>query len=139
MRSPLDGGSVFEQVLTREEAFNGRNSELLPDLIVITRDPRFVPLEGRSSSGVFVPSTTTSGAHAPYGIFIAAGEGIQAGVKIDTAHLRDIAPTALYAMDEPLTEDMDGRALQEIFTSQITIARPLRREGSSYRDGILDN
>jgi predicted AlkP superfamily phosphohydrolase/phosphomutase len=135
LRSPFDGGPAFEQVLTREEAFNGRYAELLPDLIVVTRDPRLVPLEGRSPGGVFVPSTTTSGAHAPYGIFIAAGDGIRQGVRIETAHLRDIAPTALYAMDEPLTEDMDGRALQEIFTLEVNSERAIRRLGSSYRDG----
>ena len=86
-----------------------------------------------------MPSTTTSGAHAPYGIFIAMGEGIRQGARIETAHLRDIAPTALYAMDEPLTEDMDGRALQEIFTSELNSSRTIRREGSSYRDGAQDS
>jgi predicted AlkP superfamily phosphohydrolase/phosphomutase len=138
LRSPIDGGPVFEQVLTRDETFNGRYSNLLPDLIVITRDPRFVPLEGRSTGGVFVKSTTTSGAHSPYGIFIACGDGIRQGVKIENANLRDIAPTALYAMDEPLTEDMDGRALQEIFSSDVNNAQPLQRQGSSYRDGVQD-
>ncbi|MEW6732616.1 MAG: alkaline phosphatase family protein [Acidobacteriota bacterium] len=135
LQSPLDGEPIFAQVLTREEAFQGRYTELLPDLVVITRDPRFVPLEGRSPGGVFLPSTTTSGAHSPYGIFIAAGDGIRAGVRIENAHLRDVAPTALYAMNEPLTEDMDGRVLQEIFQSEVNIARPIRRQGSSYRDG----
>lgn len=133
LRSPVDGEPVFEQVLLRAQAFTGRYAELLPDLIVVTRDPRFVPLEGRSPGGVFVPSSTTSGAHAPYGIFIAHGDGIQRGVKIKNAHLRDIAPTALYALDEPVTEDMDGRVLQEIF--ETSWSRPVQRQGSSYREG----
>lgn len=139
LRSPLDGEPAFEQILTREEAFNGQYSDSMPDLIVVTRDPRLVPLEGRSQSGVFVKSATTSGAHAPYGIFIASGEGIRCGVKIENAHLRDIAPTALYAMDEALTEDMDGRALQEIFTAEANAVRNLRREGTSYRTGVQDS
>lgn len=139
LKSTIDGQLVFEQVLTREEAFQGRFRDTLPDLIMVTRDPRYVPLEGRSPGGVFIPSTTTSGAHAPYGIFIAQGEGIKAGVRIKDAHLRDIASTALYAMGQPLTEDMDGRALQEIFTSEVTEKRPIQRQGSSYRDGIADN
>lgn len=135
LRSSFDNELVFEQVLTREEAFQGRYSDLLPDLVLVTRDPAYVPLEGRSSDGVFVAGSTTSGAHAPYGIFIACGDGIRQGVKIDNAHLRDITPTALYAMDEALTEDMDGRALQEIFLSEVTMSRSIGRQGSSYRDG----
>jgi predicted AlkP superfamily phosphohydrolase/phosphomutase len=139
LKSPHDNEPAFEQVLTREEAFQGRFNELLPDLIVIARDAKFVPLEGRSPDSIFLPSATTSGAHAPYGIFIANGAGIRAGARIENAHLRDIAPTALYAMDEPLTEDMDGRALQEIFTEAVSAARPIQRIGSSYRDGKQDS
>jgi predicted AlkP superfamily phosphohydrolase/phosphomutase len=139
LKSPYDNLPVFEQVLTRAEAFNGRFAESMPDLIVVTRDPRYVPLEGRSTGKIFLNSTTTSGAHAPYGIFIANGEGIRKGEKIDNAHLRDIAPTALFAMDEALTEDMDGRALQEVFTAEVNNQRGVRRAGTSYRDGVSDN
>ncbi len=133
LRSPIDGQPIFERVLHRDEAFSGRYADCLPDLMPITRDSRFVPLEGRSTSTV-IPSTTTSGAHAPYGIFIATGDGIKAGEHIEEAHLRDIAPTALFAMNEPLTEDMDGRALTEVFTAEGLAKRSLRREGSSYKD-----
>lgn len=136
LKSPFDNKPVFEQVLTREEAFNGRFSELLPDLILVTRDSRYVPLEGRSAEGVFINSTTTSGAHAPYGIFIAHGNDIHQGVRIENAHLRDIAPTALYALNEPLTEDMDGRILQEVFTAQGNAERNISHIGTSYRDGV---
>jgi predicted AlkP superfamily phosphohydrolase/phosphomutase len=137
LRSSFDNELVFEQVLTREEAFQGEYSKLLPDLVLVTKDSRYVPLESRSSNGIFVEGSTTSGAHAPYGIFIACGEGIRQGVKIDNAHLRDIAPTALYAMDEALSENMDGRALQEIFLPEITSLRPLKREGNSYKDSTM--
>ncbi len=139
LKSPFDNQPAFEQVLTREEAFQGRYSELLPDLVLVTRDSSYVPLEGRSQQGTFIASSTTSGAHAPYGIFIACGDGIHKGVKIENAHLRDIAPTALYAMDEALTEDMDGRVLQEAFLPEVAMSRPIRRQGSSYRDGISSN
>jgi predicted AlkP superfamily phosphohydrolase/phosphomutase len=135
LRTP-QGTLAFEQVLTREEAFNGRYSDSLPDLIVVPTDPRYVPLEARSDQGVFIDSTTTSGAHAPYGIFIATGAGIKAGERIANAHLRDLTPTALYAMQEPLTEDMDGRVLQEIFEPSFTTTYPIERQGTSYRDGV---
>ncbi|MCS6884258.1 MAG: alkaline phosphatase family protein [Acidobacteriota bacterium] len=138
LTSPIDGLPIFEQVLTREEAFSGRYACLLPDLIPIIRDPRFVPLEGRSSSGVIIPSSTTSGAHAPYGIFIAYGDSINRRKRIEGAHLRDVAATALFAMNEPITEDMDGRALIEIFTSEALSARQLVRQGSSYKDSCDD-
>ncbi|MBL8150046.1 MAG: alkaline phosphatase family protein [Blastocatellia bacterium] len=139
LTSPIDNRPVFEQVLTREEAFSGRYTETLPDIVVVTRDPRLVPLEGKSTEGIFLKSNTTSGAHAPYGIFIASGAGIRKNVKLENAHLRDLAPTALYAINEPLTEDMDGRALVEAFTPEANGERTLRRQGTSYKDGKHDN
>lgn len=134
LRSPIDEQPVFERVLHKSEAFSGRYAESMPDLIPLTRDSRFVLLEGRSPGGVIIPSTTTSGAHSPYGIFIASGDCIRARERIEGAHLRDIAPTALFAMNEPLTEDMDGRVLTEIFTAEGLAQRSLRHIGSSYKD-----
>ena len=53
-------------------------------------------------------------AHSPWGIFMAWGEGIKNGAKIDNVNIIDMAPTILYLMGKPVPADMDGRALKEI-------------------------
>ena len=64
-------------------------------------------------------------------IFIAWGRGVANNVAFTTQpNLRDVGPTALASLGCPLTTDMDGRALVEIFTETI---EP-QRAGSSYKD-----
>lgn len=130
--SPEDGAPVFEKVMRREEAFNGRWSDRLPDLVMIPRRDEYVYNERPSYGDVIVPADSTTGTHSRDGIFIAWGRGIESGVKFITQpNLRDVGPTALASLGCPLTTDMDGRALVEIFSGQV---EP-RRVGSSYRDG----
>ena len=58
-----------------------------------------------------VPYPETS----PPGVIIMKGPNVRPG-RIESARLFDVAPTVLYAMGEPVAQDMDGRALTEVFT-----------------------
>ena len=133
LKSPDDGLPVFESVLRREEALSGRYIDRLPDLLMIPRRDEFVCHERPSYGEVFVDADTSSGTHSRYGIFIAWGSGIKAGADFtEPPNLRDVGPAALYSLQCPLTEDMDGRALEEIFTEATAPAR----RGSSYRQPL---
>jgi predicted AlkP superfamily phosphohydrolase/phosphomutase len=124
------GRRVFEKVLTRGEAFNGRYSNRLPDVVVIPVDDEYVYNERPGYGELMVPADSTTGTHARDGIFIAWGSGITPGKAPGTvANLRDVGPTALYAMGLPVTEDMDGRPLIELFDTPA----PPKRQGTSYR------
>ena len=80
---------------------------------------------------MIVPADSTTGTHARDGIFIAWGRGIEANVTFTTQpNLRDIGPTALASLGCPLTTDMDGRALVEVFSQALEPPRL----GSSYKD-----
>ena len=128
--SPEDGLPVFERVMSREEAFNGRGADRLPDLVMIPRRDEYVYNERPSYGEVIVPADSTTGTHSRDGIFIAWGRGIKCGATFDAApNLRDIGPAALASLGCPLTNDMDGRPLEEIFAGLSMRAR----EGSSYR------
>jgi predicted AlkP superfamily phosphohydrolase/phosphomutase len=132
IKSPIDGEPVFESVLEREEAFSGRWRDRLPDLVMVPRRDQFVYNERPSYDDVVVPADSTTGTHSRDGILIAWGSGIARGAKFATQpNLRDVAPTALRALGCPLTEDMDGRALIEIFVDRGVGTR----RGSSYRHG----
>ena len=128
--SPEDGEPVFETVLRREEAFNGRWARRLPDLVMVPRRDEYVYNERPSYGEVIVPADSTTGTHARDGIFIAWGCGIKSGAQFSLQpNLRDVAPAALVSLGCPLTEDMDSRAPLEIFSEMI---EPVK-QGSSYR------
>ena len=83
-----------------------------------------------------MPATTTTGTHAPDGIFIAYGPSIEEGKELMGAQLRDVSPTALYAMNVPLTMDMDGQPLLDIFVPERVPSHPVLHIGTSYKDGL---
>jgi predicted AlkP superfamily phosphohydrolase/phosphomutase len=129
--SPESAEPVFETVLRREEAFKGIFSDRLPDLVMAPRRDEYVYNERPSYGEVIVPADSTTGTHSRDGIFIAWGRGIESGVKLTSQpDLRDVGPTALASLGSPLTEDMDGRVLAEIFSERI---EPIK-QGSSYRE-----
>ncbi|MFY9611786.1 MAG: alkaline phosphatase family protein [Blastocatellia bacterium] len=131
LRSPEDGERVFEKVMRRQEAFNGRYSERLPDLVMIPRRDEYVYNERPSYGEMIVPADSTTGTHSRDGIFIAWGKGIEAGTRFSSRpNLRDVGPTALASLGCPVTTDMDGRALLEVFNG-VSVLSPA---GSSYRD-----
>src|SRR5215813_13764005 len=126
-----DGKPVFESVMRREEAFQGNFSTRLPDLVMVPRRDEYVYNERPSYGDVVVPADSTTGTHARDGILIAWGRGIKSAATFDAQpNLRDIVPTALASLGSPLTTDMDGRALMEIFED----ADEAKRKGSSYRE-----
>jgi predicted AlkP superfamily phosphohydrolase/phosphomutase len=136
LRSLDDGETVFEKVMRREEAFNGQWTERLPDLVMIPRRDEYVYNERPSYRDVIVPADSTTGTHSRDGIFIAWGKGIESGASPDARfNLRDVGPTALASLGCPLTVDMDGRALAEVFTDFTEASK----HGSSYRDSHMND
>src|SRR5262249_26747597 len=130
LKSPDDGLPVFERVMLREEALSGRYIGRVPDLVMVPRRDEFVCHERPSYGEVFVNADTSSGTHSRYGIFIAWGSGIKTSAEFTRPpNLRDVGPAALYSLGCPLTEDMDGRPLCEIFSQP----EDVRRTGTSYR------
>ncbi len=132
--SPEDDQPAFESVMRREEAFNGDWSANLPDLVMVTRHDEYVYNERPSYGDVIVPADSTTGTHSRDGIFIAWGRDIKSGSFGAQPNLRDVGPTALASLGCPLTTDMDGRPLMEVFSN---VADPLR-QGSSYKRASKD-
>jgi arylsulfatase A-like enzyme len=71
---------------------------------------------------------------SPPGVIIIKGDGIRP-TRIDGARLFDITPTILYALNEPVAEDMDGRALKEAFEEPLLFGRRQERFVRSYGIG----
>jgi predicted AlkP superfamily phosphohydrolase/phosphomutase len=75
---------------------------------------------------------------APAGIFIAWGPGIRNGQKLSGAHVFDITPTVLYALDLPVASDFDGKCLSTIFTDEFRSKNPVR-EIPSYGTRLISS
>jgi predicted AlkP superfamily phosphohydrolase/phosphomutase len=130
LQSP-DRDIVFDRVMTRSEAFAGTYASRLPDIAVVLRNDEYVYNERPGYGENIVIADSTTGTHARNGIFIAWGTGIKRGAAVSQPlNLRDVGPTALYSLGVPLTEDMDGRAVSEVFSEPEII----RRSGSSYKN-----
>lgn len=56
----------------------------------------------------------SSGRHAPVGIFLAAGPGIQHLSKRPTLTILDVAPLLFYLLGEPIPDDLAGRLPVEL-------------------------
>jgi predicted AlkP superfamily phosphohydrolase/phosphomutase len=126
-----NGRDVFEAVLTKEEAFSGPFLGRAPDLVVPINYSQAPPRPEAWPYSLTHP--TLSGTHAPRGIFIAQGPGIKKAFRLKEIPLVDLAPTILYYLDAPLTEDMDGKVLLDIFEPNFRENKRILKKGSSLK------
>ena len=80
--------------------------EALPSraTVVLVSDHGMQPIEG-------------GGHHAPFGLFVASGEGIRRGSTFRGSTVLDVAPTMLHLLGSSIPLDMDGKMLASIFES----------------------
>lgn len=72
--------------------------------VVLVSDHGMQPIEG-------------GGHHAPFGLFVASGDGIRRGSTFRGSTVLDVAPTMLYLLGSSIPLDMDGKMLASIFES----------------------
>lgn len=115
----LDGNPLISDIWTRDQLYHGRNASRMPDLIFAMQNFTY----GCSSSFAFGgnqlytdPKTFKNGDHSINGIFAAYGPDIKnTGDRLENIKITDIAPTVLKIFGADLPNDLDGRALNEIF------------------------
>lgn len=104
LRDPLTQQPLFVAIHTREELYNGPYLTQAPDLIVSIHNEHDSP--GGAVGQTLIDKPIVSGKHHPDGLFMAWGKGIRPGASL--AHLYDIAPTILHALNLPIPQDSDG-------------------------------
>ncbi len=67
-----------------------------------------------------------SGRHTLHGICAVLGPGVLPGARIQDAGLRDLAPSALYALGLALPEALEGKPFQPCWSPEVLAARPPR-------------
>lgn len=123
---------IFDDVRSKEDIFTGPYRDNASDLFTLGSE-RYKLAVDLNRQELFLD--TMRGGHDPMGILIAKGPGIARGARVSGARLVDVAPTALYMLDAPLTEDMDGVVISSIFEEDFYASRPVRRQGRSRLDG----
>lgn len=132
---PETGERLVEKVYRKEELYSGPSAAKAPDLVIKWKDYSYYTSvsPGREKGSCFgkfskIDSSEFDhvGTHRLNGIFIASGKHIARKKGIEGAKIADIAPTVLFAMDQPVPEGMDGNVLREIFTEDFLADREVR-------------
>lgn len=125
-----NGEPVFDRVFRREEVMEGPYLDYAPDIVTCMEVG--VPSCHLEPKEVFAVNTGATGSHTDWGVLIAHGPGIRAGGDVVGARLMDVTPTALYALDVPLNDDMDGQPVHGLYTDEFSHSHKVRfRENTS--------
>lgn len=125
MTEPISGKKVFKKVFLREEVYIGPYADTSPDLVALNVD-EYHNRAGLSQPNIFADSWVWKGNNRRMGLFIAAGPGIKEGEKFDGARIVDIAPTVLHVNQVDIPEDMDGRVLSGIFSTESAFGKDIQ-------------
>lgn len=111
-------------VWTKEELYWGEKLDELPDMIFNVPDYLVSNSFKNSENGIFSPpSGVWKRIHDFKGVLILSGENILQGRTIK-AKLYDIAPTILYLMGCPVSEDLDGGVLKDVIVRDYFKSNP---------------
>jgi predicted AlkP superfamily phosphohydrolase/phosphomutase len=145
LRDPKTGTPVVAGMWPKEEVYSGPYMSEAPDILIeLEKGYCFAEGFGR---GVFVKAAREpfdkSANHELEGVIFARGPHVRSGAALGESRVTDVAPTLLYAMGHPVQENMDGRALVEMFDPAFVAANPVRtdqvpepdeREGYDFSD-----
>lgn len=107
-----DGEPVFEEVVRREEYFQGPTVDQAVDIITVPADfDHFVSAD--LLDDVFgEPGQPWN--HKRYGIVAVDGEDVDTEASVEGAHLFDVAPSVLAALGQAKSDRMDGDVLDPL-------------------------
>jgi predicted AlkP superfamily phosphohydrolase/phosphomutase/tetratricopeptide (TPR) repeat protein len=122
------GGAIAEAYRWQDRVL-GEILSLVDDntIVVIVSDHGFLLGERR----IAAPSEVLGGEaalwHRDEGIFLVTGPGVRRGVRLPPMSILDVAPTILWAMGLPVSDEMPGRPVVQAFEPDFVAARPVER------------
>ncbi|MBU0493079.1 MAG: alkaline phosphatase family protein [Chloroflexi bacterium] len=125
LKDPKTGEPLIEDIYRKEEIYHGAYMDIAPDIVFMPRNLEAIAFGDFEfpSNTVLEPSYAISSHHRMNGIFFAYGAGVRPGLRVEDAHILDLAPTILHVMGLPVPADMDGRVLEEVLETE----RPVER------------
>jgi predicted AlkP superfamily phosphohydrolase/phosphomutase len=135
-----DGQAPVEAVHLSREIYHGQALAEAPDMLVVCAPGWHV--KGPSEFSLFreklgldiFTDHRWSGRHEMNGIFLLAGPGARGGQVLADCQTIDAAPTALYCLDQPIPDYMDGKVLSQALEPGLLEARPPRLVGLAEGD-----
>jgi predicted AlkP superfamily phosphohydrolase/phosphomutase len=127
---PNTGRKLVDRVIPREQVCHGPHCDEGPDLHLIMDGYRVIafPLFATDNRVVTEQIRGDSGCHRANGIFLARGPHVRVGQRIEGANIADLAPTILHAFGLPVSLDMDGRVLTQVFADDHLAHLPVEFE-----------
>ncbi|MGC9317125.1 MAG: alkaline phosphatase family protein [Armatimonadota bacterium] len=140
------GEPAVRHIRRGSELYVGPHAHKALDLIVQWQEGHVLsgitsPHVGRVDpefTGPFHEGRARTGDHREYGTFLACGPCFAAGAEPDDASLTDIAPTLLHVLGHPVPEQMDGRVLEEVLSTDFRSAVPVRRCDTPLQTGVRE-
>jgi len=131
LRDPESGEKIVDNVSRKEEIYWGQHIDQAADLLFTMMNMSYITQGTAGSPWEFGPDMNSltgspgslTGWHRLNGIFIATGPDIKKGFRIENARIIDLAPTILHIFDVPISSDVDGRVLKEIFKPDSCLAK----------------
>jgi predicted AlkP superfamily phosphohydrolase/phosphomutase len=122
LTNPGNGDIIFDEIHKKMEAYKtSRIEDDIPDILFFDRNMKYQInryfLFG--SKDLISPTQMWSGTHIHDGIFMAFGDNqVKGNNQIEKISICDITPTVLHIMGLPVSKDIDGRVLSEIFNKE---------------------
>jgi predicted AlkP superfamily phosphohydrolase/phosphomutase len=126
---PYTGTHVVQLVRLGDEYYRGAKDKSIPGIVVALK-PDYAwghHVSNYSSLVTKVGRPSQEGDHRLEGILLAQGPSIvpQAEPAMDPS-LEDLAPTILYLMDLPISEDFDGSIITELIKPDLLESQPIQ-------------
>jgi predicted AlkP superfamily phosphohydrolase/phosphomutase len=128
-RDPDTHVPIAVEVHRSEEVYSGAYLGIAPDIVYRTGDEHYANTglpEAWAQPAPLATMTDYFGVHTMDGVLIVAGPAVRPGEEFRGARIKDVAPTLLYALDQPVPRHMDGRVLTELFEPAFVTSQPLR-------------
>jgi predicted AlkP superfamily phosphohydrolase/phosphomutase len=122
LRDPETDEPIIDHVFFKKDIFSGPFISDAPDLFPVPHEFNY-HLRGDNlflSNHWIEKFWLISGFHRTHGIFLATGQPIKKGQKIEGSKIIDIAPTLLTLLGIPIPSDVDGRHLSGLFKEEFS-------------------
>lgn len=140
IKHPQNNQPIFGNVYSRDEIYSGPFLHIAPDLVVAPADEGYqISDELNSGSLVTTYQKPRLGTHRRYGIFIAKGNVIKQIKSIQGLNIIDLAPTILYLMGCPVSREIDGKVVTDIFEESYLTEHQIQYTEKPPKDAMKSN
>ena len=123
-----EGKPLFEFVARPRTLYGVDDVPAGPDLIIAPREGYLMRMPVRGKKLITeAQAGELGGTHSINGMFGAMGEAFERGGEVN-ADILDVAPTVLAALGLPVTDDMDGKVIEEVFAAPPAVRYEAGRE-----------